>query len=432
MEKKPIISQNPPTFEELYSYIEELLELNDFHAIEKAIYQHTLILVDQQTNKEPTFILYQRILKAIEKSSKTHNPLKVLILNGLGVISDGIGLTKEAINFYLLGLLCSEGNQEYLSYNNIGACFADLPDYTVARVYSQKAMDSNAYGPKKKKRTDRIYNLSMTNLAIANINLGNIKEAEKRLNEVHISSSTIVANLHNYAVWLLKVASYQNNIEGAIAYIKELEKDTSKLPYIYYLKKYLIDEVKGIPIVKQYPILLECFELHDLLANLSDKKRTILSLITLSKKLGKKTDEVKFKEALFELSMLEVTSNTTITRILVEQYLLFFNDLSQSNQKTKRQNEELTKLTFLLSHNLKTPVRNISGFTDLTRKKLLNQVDEETEDYFNHVIKNCNDLYSLLNNINQMVHYRNKAASSSNSGLQHLINELEEKLSGNI
>lgn len=405
--------------------------LGDFDSIEHTITKHTLLLVDDQIDREPTFNLYNRILKGINESPKTHNSLMGVIMNGLGFISESIGLVKEAINFYLLGLLCSKGRNSHLCYNNLGACFSDLLDYKVAKVYNQKVLDSDSYGSAEEKRTDRIYNLSMTNLAISNANLGNIEEAKKQLEQVYQSNYTIVVNLHRYTLWLLEVATNQNNIEKAVNFIKELEKDKSKFPYTFYLRKYLIDEVKGIPIKTRYAILLGSFDLLHVISNISDKKRTILGLIELSKKLGKKTEEVKFKDALYELSLLEVNYNTTITRIIIEQYLLFFNDLTQSYKKTKHQTEELAKLTFLLSHNLKTPIRSISGFTELIRKKLQSSVDTETEEYFNLVNNDCNELYSLLTNINQIIDIDKKTSSSSTSGLQQLINELEANLNGN-
>lgn len=432
MQQKSIKDKEYQSFEELHSCLEQLVELTDFEQIETIVTKYSYLLVEDQSNTERGFKLYSKILNAIKDSANQYPTLRNLLINGVGVMCDNFGLAKEALSLYLLGLLGSDGKREYLFYNNIGVSLADLEDYDYAKLFYQKALNSKSYPTPETKKTNRIYNLALTNLAIANAKLGDIHLAKNLLKDVDTSSSKIVFNYYKYSTWLINVASFGMDYKAAVLYIQQLEKNQTDLVFFhsYYLRKFLLDSLINIPLNDQYIILMECFELHNKVPDLSDKKETILELIGLSKKLGKKNDEVNLKNELFKISSSEINHNSNANRIIIEQYLLFFNNLSQSNQKIKHQNEELSKLTFLLSHNLKTPIRNISGFTRLTRKKLPNNINTETEDYFNQITRDCNELYRLLDSINEIVHLNNKTESSSNSDLPQLISNLEEHLNG--
>lgn len=224
--------------------------------------------------------------------------------------------------------------------------------------------------------------------------------------------------------------SNYTKVEDAYSYIKEIEQDDSgnRLQYSYFLRKFLFEKYENISKETKYTILSESFDIHDKVSNIDDKKDTILRLIQLAKELGKREDESVFQEALYQLSLSETNHNSNATRILVEQFLRFFNNLSQTNKKNKHQKKELTKLTFLLSHNLKTPVRNISGFTDLIRKNIQPNEDHDVEQYFNFINKGCSELYQLLDNINQIAHFNNKTEKEVEVDLNILLKTIESNL----
>lgn len=431
MQQKPINKRKFESFQEIHSCIEELISIGDFEGIEFIIGINAYILVEKQGDKDLTFKLYERILKSIEVSTEPNHSLKAKVITGLGVICDNMGLAKEALSVYLLGLLSSEGKQDFLFYNNIGVCFADLLDYNHAKLFYKKAINSNSYGiSETQKKANRIYNLAITNLSITYTKLGDIQQAKEQLKMVDASSSKIVDDYYIYANWLVEVESFGKNYKEAIQYIEEIENEHSDniFTYTYYLRQHLLQKELEIPIQEQFSILKSCFDKHEKVNNLSDKKETILDLIKVSKILGRKKEEEKFKNALFEISLLEVNKNTNANRIIIEEYLLFFNKLSQSNKKIKHQNEELAKLSFLLSHNLKTPIRNISGFMELVRKKLKVSKHEKMNGHIDQVIDSCAELYDLLDNINQFVQFDEKTEPLTKLNLNSIIQEIETDL----
>lgn len=414
-------------YSDLHDRILHFVEDGKLEEIYDLLKTNTAVLINSSEEAERTISLIEKVLEAINNSQGDFHALRENLINGLGVLCGSIGLRKEALNFYILALIGSESKKGSTYCNNIGAALADFGDFYLAKKFYQEALELNDFIRDLSTDKDkRLHNIIIINQAIANINLGNTEAAKENLRHVYDVQEGLVDDIYNFACWHIEMSNY-DNVEDAYSYIKEIELDKSgtRLHYSYFLRKFLFEKYENIPIETKYSILSESFAVHDKVSNIYDKKDTILQLIHLAKELGKREDEYVFQEALYQLSLSETNHNSNATRILVEQFLLFFNNLSRTNKKTKHQKKELTKLTFLLSHNLKTPVRNIRGFTDLIRKSIKPNENQDIEEYFNFINKGCSELYQLLDNINQIAHFNNKAEKEIEVDLNVLLKSIE-------
>lgn len=70
--------------------------------------------------------------------------------------------------------------------------------------------------------------------------------------------------------------------------------------------------------------------------------------------------------------------------------------LQQKNEKLATINEELERFTYIASHDLKTPLRNIVSFLGLMERRLKEQKNEEVEEYFSIVQDNARGMYRII------------------------------------
>ena len=70
--------------------------------------------------------------------------------------------------------------------------------------------------------------------------------------------------------------------------------------------------------------------------------------------------------------------------------------LQSKNSKLVIMNEELERFTYIASHDLKTPLRNIVSFLGLMEKRLKEGKVEDIEEYFTVVKDNASDMYRLI------------------------------------
>ncbi len=73
--------------------------------------------------------------------------------------------------------------------------------------------------------------------------------------------------------------------------------------------------------------------------------------------------------------------------------------LAAANQKLLESNDELERFTFIASHDLKEPLRNITSFINLIQKKLKDSTDPDLNEYMGFVVRNTRQLYGLVEDI---------------------------------
>ena len=87
--------------------------------------------------------------------------------------------------------------------------------------------------------------------------------------------------------------------------------------------------------------------------------------------------------------------------------------LASVNQQLLESNDELERFTFIASHDLKEPLRNITSFINLIQKKLKDTTDKDLTEYMDFVVRNTRQLYGLVEDI--LTHSRVEANSRRTS-----------------
>lgn len=76
-------------------------------------------------------------------------------------------------------------------------------------------------------------------------------------------------------------------------------------------------------------------------------------------------------------------------------------EIEEASIQLIKSNEELEKYAYIAAHDLKEPLRSIGGFTQLIGLRLADQIDEKTDEYMKHILKNVDHMNRLLDDIMQ-------------------------------
>ena len=78
-------------------------------------------------------------------------------------------------------------------------------------------------------------------------------------------------------------------------------------------------------------------------------------------------------------------------------------ELLEANRDLTQTNYELTTLTYIASHDIKEPIRNIGNFAELIHRKLPDNLKEKHEVYFQMIRGSTRQLYSLIEDLTQYI-----------------------------
>lgn len=74
-------------------------------------------------------------------------------------------------------------------------------------------------------------------------------------------------------------------------------------------------------------------------------------------------------------------------------------ELQAVNDKLRETNEELERYTYIASHDLKEPLRNITSFIELIGRRISQKDYSELEEFMGYVTRNTRQMYSLIEDV---------------------------------
>lgn len=74
-------------------------------------------------------------------------------------------------------------------------------------------------------------------------------------------------------------------------------------------------------------------------------------------------------------------------------------EIQQKNSDLERKNDDLKKFAFIVSHDLKAPLRTIGSFTGLLRRRYFNKIDQDGQEYMDFITGGVKRMDQLLNDL---------------------------------
>jgi len=106
--------------------------------------------------------------------------------------------------------------------------------------------------------------------------------------------------------------------------------------------------------------------------------------------------------------------------------------LSEMTSSLERSNKELETLLYIVSHDLKEPLRSIEYFTTAVKEDYFDKLDDKSKDYFNRVITAAGRMRLLLDDILMMSRARRMKPPDEIVNGEDLVNEALARLEGKI
>lgn len=103
-------------------------------------------------------------------------------------------------------------------------------------------------------------------------------------------------------------------------------------------------------------------------------------------------------------------------------------ELKQTNEELKLQQKELESFSYSVSHDLRAPLRAISGFSQIMMKKNFDQLDETGRRYLNNISDSAQKMGQLIDDILAFSKLGRQTISAGDFNLKNLFREVYNQL----
>lgn len=197
-----------------------------------------------------------------------------------------------------------------------------------------------------------------------------------------------------------------NDIENAVKFYKKLIEENQKTERESRMNTFsnLEDKYTNKELKKKN---------QELLSDIEQRKRTILIIFAI----------------------LALISSLLILQLINNRRHKKLNTLLQNKaQELKKSNEELERFTYIASHDLKTPLRNIVNFTNLLERQLKSHENDTVHEYLSFIKKGGIRLNNLIESTLEYsrLSHTAKENQAEEIDLNLLLSDLEQSMSSSI
>lgn len=207
----------------------------------------------------------------------------------------------------------------------------------------------------------------------------------------------------------LKNNSYEFLKEVFLLLSEVYEKEQDFPLSLAYYKKYkaYADSLFTIQNIYQLNVL----EVSNNISNIEEQKQLLLQkqeqdqLLLHQKSRNNLLITLAFSLAFLSAALMSVLyyQKRNKNRKLAEEVALQTQELNKTNAELKKANAELQEFAHISFHDLREPLRNISSFTKLMRKKGANLTPEELDDYTSIIETNTKQMQLLVYDVFEFV-----------------------------
>lgn len=116
----------------------------------------------------------------------------------------------------------------------------------------------------------------------------------------------------------------------------------------------------------------------------------------------------------------------------IEAQKLAEQSMRQANEELRRANFDLEQFAYVASHDLKEPLRAISGFAQLLQQKYDHNLDQRGRGYIRHVVTGVSRMQQLMDDLLHFSQISNEDIKFSTIDLAECIDEAKERVRASI
>ncbi|MEN0003524.1 MAG: ATP-binding protein [Bacteroidota bacterium] len=323
-----------------------------------------------------------------------------------------VGDYQEAITWlYRAKALADRMEDDYgqaIAISNIGWAHVKLEYPDSATYYCERGLEIT-------EQFEDVFGISHNCKCLGAIEMleGNYPEAERYLKRALIiaDSISLLEEKMEIREYLYELYKEQGQLKRALRYFEEF--------------KVLGDSVLTLDKARQLSLMQTQFDIvqkdnknRELVQRLAAKSKessyyVIVTLLILGLAIS-----------LASLYALQKKNNVK----LEETVALRTQELKASNMRLTTANEELQEFSYITSHDLREPIRNISGFAGLAKRKLQENELHGVEDSLRYISKSAVQLNDLVNAVYNFVRLDHTDQQFETFPLDVLIEEIKEEL----
>ncbi|MDB6037245.1 MAG: multi-sensor signal transduction histidine kinase, partial [Verrucomicrobiales bacterium] len=115
-----------------------------------------------------------------------------------------------------------------------------------------------------------------------------------------------------------------------------------------------------------------------------------------------------------------------------DELVLINAELKQSNEALERSNVELAQFAYIASHDLQTPLRNISGFVQLIKLNYADKLDERGRDWIRRAVQSAEQMHTLIRDVLEYSRVDSRARPFELVSLREVFNDAVGLLEASI
>jgi PAS domain S-box-containing protein len=98
--------------------------------------------------------------------------------------------------------------------------------------------------------------------------------------------------------------------------------------------------------------------------------------------------------------------------------------VSERTKQLELSNNELEAFSYSVSHDLRAPLRSISGFSQALLEDYYENLDSQAKDYLNRIVSSCSQMTQLIDDLLNLSRISRWAINSENINLSNLANDI--------
>ncbi|MEZ4887819.1 MAG: tetratricopeptide repeat protein [Chitinophagales bacterium] len=387
-------------FQEALSFIEDALRLSKKIHHEQGIGNSFNLLgsiLKEQGKYDEALKYFFEGLEIVEKFETPE--LAGHFYNNIGIIYSIQGNRQKALHFLHKGL---EKRKEYGSklhiagsLTNIGSVYAHLKDYNRALQYFQQVLDIyQSLVPESEQEALGLTNMSMI--------YSKTNEFEKALEYSHKAlvirqklgvKTNEIFTLNNLAILYIDMGRY----EEALKYVIESEK-------------FAIEKELNSSLVMIYQIFTQCYEglkefekaviYYKKLLEVKDQqynedKANSIAKLQVTYETAQKEKEIELQKLALEKKELALERKRDVEKMNVQLEKM----VEQRTQELSIQNKQLKQYAYIVAHDLKEPLCNLSGVARLLNESYRHQLEPVAQNFLAHIEQSTTYMNRLLEDL---------------------------------
>lgn len=327
--------------------------------------------------------------------------LKGRVLSALGGLFFQKNQFRKSLDYLLEALKYIDPFWEGATFNTIGLIYRDQGQFEQSDEYLQKAIY----------RAIQQKNFSLHISAL--LNFANNKVLQREFDSaLKLYQETLEKSIsyefkrgHIYSlIHLTSLYEQLKHPEKALCHCEDLIQVAKK-------EKYLKEYVRGLQ--KKGEILIQTGRFQDGVAYskqalaiaqeqnfLPIQKEVLLHLSQQMEAEGHLAEALRYLKKVNQLHQKELTEKdkSAIEKKLSEQKDQI-NLLNNQKEKISKQNDELKQYAYIVAHDLKEPLRNISSFATLLQRRYAKHLDKDGQDFVGFIQNGAKHMYQQLEDL---------------------------------